>query len=221
MESTSVRRLGLLACVAVACFAAFLAGSAEADQTVSGQLRNPPPREGVTIRLQAARAAVFYETTTQPDGSWSVRSVSNGTYTVTAKRQPGSTLGICFTPQEQTITVHDRDVMGVNIRAEWPLESCPAAPEPKRTVSGVVLGLQGSDTATITAQGRTTAYRATTGVKGVWRITGMESDSYTVSAGHPSYVIVPPSITVDATHNDVRNASFRAQPAKAGSPAPK
>jgi hypothetical protein len=221
MESTSMKRLGLLASVTAACFAAVLAGNVQADQSVSGQVLNPPPREGVIIRLQSARAVVFYETTSQLDGSWIVRSVSSGNYTVTARRQPGSTLGICFTPQERTITVSDRDVMGVIIRADWPRESCPSAPEPKRTVSGVVLGLQGSDTAAITAQGRTAAYSATTGVNGVWRITDMESDVYAVSAGHPNYVIVPPSITVDATRNDVRNASFRAQKAKAGSSGPK
>ncbi len=146
----------------------------------------------VDVAVQAVRGGTLHHTFTLADGSYTIRNVVPGTYTVTPSME-----GATFTPVSRSVPVTDQNVGGVNFTANSTTTTAKINGRVTRNgagFAGVTVSAGGVDD--------------TTDANGNYSLEGLEAGTYTVTPTKTGVLFNPESRQVNLGATDANNVNF-------------
>jgi Ig-like domain-containing protein/SdrD B-like protein len=160
-----------------------------AGYNVSGSISPASGGSGATLTLGGAAVAT---TTADNSGNYTFTGLANGNYSVTP-----SHAGYTFTPSNQSVSVNNANMTGVNFTDAAQNFSISGTISPTTGGSGATVALSGAATATTTANS-----------SGVYTFTGLVSGSYTITPSNLGYTFSPASQSVSLSTANITGVNF-------------
>ncbi len=160
-----------------------------AGYNISGSINPASGGSGATLTLGGAATAT---TTADNSGNYTFAGLANGNYAVT----PSHT-GYNFSPSNQSVSVNNSNMTGVNFTDAAQTFSISGTISPTTGGSGATVALSGAATATTTANS-----------SGVYTFTGLVSGSYTITPSDLGYTFSPASQSVSLSTANIMGVNF-------------
>src|SRR6266705_1087783 len=160
-----------------------------AGYNISGSINPASGGSGATLTLGGAATAT---TTADNSGNYTFAGLANGNYAVT----PSHT-GYNFSPSNQSVSVNNSNMTGVNFTDAAQTFSISGTISPTTGGSGATVALSGAATATTTAN-----------ASGVYTFTGLVSGSYTITPSDLGYTFSPASQSVSLSTANIMGVNF-------------